>query len=111
MPKILNRMTILALMLGAGSSFAADRLSVTIVDPNDNKPVANQELHVSPNGAKSRLLRTDENGQLTLPSSFAGKETAIRCSKVPLIYNTHQRLESGMTIVLKHTCGGTTSYK
>ena len=110
MRKVMSGVTLAAMLLGAVSAFASDRLTITIVDPNNNEPVANQEMRVNPHGLKSRLVRTDNSGKLTLPASFEGKETAIRCSRIPIVFDTRQRLEQGMTVVLKHSCGGATSY-
>ena len=111
MHRLMSRMTFSAMLLSASGAFAADKLTITIVNPDNNRPVANQELRVNAKGVKSRLLRTDENGKLTLPAAYKGKDTAIRCSRVPLMFDTRQRIESGMTVVLKHSCGGATSYK
>lgn len=100
--------SVLAALIASGAavvpSFAADEISITIVNPNDNKPVANKAIHVKAKGEKSLVIQTDDSGKATLPATFKGRIVSLRCSKVPLMFNTKQVVDDGITVVLKHQC-------
>jgi len=97
----------IALAVGAGSAAAlgGGDFTITVVNPDNNQPVMNQADPREPERGEKPRRPTDENGKLTLPGTFMGKSAALRCSSVPLLFNTRETLEDGMTVVLSTAAG------
>lgn len=95
---------LLATMAGAANAVGADRFELKVVNPDDNTPVADQRLVVSPEGDDSRIWRTDAKGTLVLPKSLLGKDAAITCSKAPRPFDRRQTLEADMRYKLELPC-------